>query len=160
MQYSAVESFTVVTTSLPFMNQAFLHKTSGAIFRNAASTHYHLRATASYTPTIGKWVDNIEAVACDGHRVRTDHVVKHPRINAPSTIECHLLATDALLAWLVSQETTNQAGPTLKKLAATWVSAMCEKAVLAHCRLGDDAHLLAAVGGTTVSVTLAGDITG
>ena len=63
------------------------------------------------------------------------------------------------MAWAISQSSVNRTLHEVEKVAVAWVGAICEKALLSHCRLSNDTERVD-VDGTAIAVSVGGDIFG
>ena len=135
MQYHGSETFTVKSPILPFLDHATLQESTGRIFWNTITLHRLLVEDGMYSHKEGRWFQRVQKIAAD-HCIAPDDCIPRPTAAQRSgCVDCYLIGTASLIAWMTTQCTANQAKPAIKDMCSKWLAAITEKALLSHSRL-------------------------
>ena len=159
MQYHGSETFTVKSPILPFLDHATLQESTGRIFWNTITLHRLLVEDGMYSHKEGRWFQRVQKIAAD-HCIAPDDCIPRPTgAERSGCVDCYLIGTASLIAWMTTQCTANQAKPAIKDMCSKWLAAITEKALLSHSRLAVTAAAII-VGPHNVIITRGGDIRG
>ena len=88
------------------------------------------------------------------------HRIPRPTgVERSGCVDCYLIGTASLIAWVATQCTANQAKPLIKDMCSKWLAAITEEALLSFTRLAVTAAAII-VGPHSVIITRGGDIRG
>ena len=124
--------------------------------------HTELRTRVNYTVKIGRWTKRVRSTSIARFNLPGDCVIPAGSHRDPGrpVIDDHLISTAALIAWQMSVPATNRICPHMKDLVAAWFGTTCEKALVAHVKLGTGSLIVRVGPTTTMTISVDGDMGG